>query len=143
MLKIIFSAVFLIKNIFYFSRNVPPEFLDGLGSLSASLYPMHRQSVATIVTQPKSVQTISSIQFESKSNASVQALIHPGPNHVHPCCEERRVFPLNSTLVANEPCLETRANHLESDVRLLIKYLQTHDKVFSRFCICTAVHTIP
>ena len=47
--------------------------------------------------------------------------LHPGPNHVHPCCEERRVFPLTSTLVANEPCLETRANLLESDVRLLIK----------------------
>ena len=103
---------------------------------------MHRQSVATIVTQPKSVQTISSIQFESKSNASVQALIHPGPNHVHPCCEERRIFPLSSTLVANEPCLETRANHLESDVRLFIKYfIQTHDKVFTPYR-CTEMYSV-
>ena len=45
-------------SVFIYRRNVPPEFLDGLGSLSASLYPVHCQSVATIVTQPKSVQTI-------------------------------------------------------------------------------------
>ena len=83
-----------------FSRNVPPEFLDGMGSYSMSTSLYHHQDhlkgqngnsniqlpAQTIVTsQPRSVQTISSTQLEAKS--TVQALVHqptPPNNHVHP-----------------------------------------------------------
>jgi hypothetical protein len=90
-------------------RNVPPEFLDGMGSysMSTSLYshhqighrnggqngsnpgnPINELPAQTIITnQPLSVQTISStLQLEAKS--TVEALIHQPThthtNHVHP-----------------------------------------------------------
>jgi hypothetical protein len=79
------------------SRNVPPEFLDGMGSysMSTSLYshhhighrnggqngnPQNELPAQTIITnQPLSIQTISStLQLEAKS--TVEALIHQPTN---------------------------------------------------------------
>ena len=89
----------LIYAFYIFRRNVPPEFLDGMGSysMSTSLYHqdhlkaqngnsnIHLPAQTIVTSQPRSVQTISSTQLEAKS--TVQALVHqptPPNNHVHP-----------------------------------------------------------